>query len=537
MGIRISALAAALLAVIAAPALAQPAPKTAWFGVPTPPGITDGEALTYDAKANAFGMPAYIQRRIADPTGALKGDKMMRDVRTLVEFSRDRRKAGDKLWGRIAGLPGQRVAAEWTVARLKAAGLKDAHVQEYAVERPVWLPTAWEVRLSGLPQFGEGTRDVVLQSAFPTPQGATMAAPITAPLVFVGRGSAAELANIDVRGKIAVVNVVPNISLFGSRERGVAQELVKRGAVGVLNAVESPGNLQFYDGRYACGTGPCFLLGGDDGAFLESVIGKAAAAGQLANLKATLSLKSETRSGLTALNGVATIPGKSPETIIINSHVDAWFDGANDNADGMAVFLGLAEHFAKRHEQPAKTLVFMVSGGHHTGNGPAAFVKANPQIIANTVMIMNLEHLAQINIPQMSRLDPAVAGYGSGIWQATTAETSKKVSATDSTPAIFDLLARAARDFGVVTGYQSNEAPTGDLGGYRPTGKPTLQLISSEVYYHSSGDSPNTISAPGMERIADFYVFLIDEIAKMPKDRIARAGPPAAGRTAAANDD
>src|SRR6185437_15715960 len=133
----------------------------------------------------------------------------------------------------------------------------------------------------------------------------TLPAPVTAPLIFVGRGSAAELAHADVRGKIAVVNVVPDDSLYASREKGVARELGRRGAVGVINAVESPGNLLFYDPRYGCEAIPCYLLGGDDGAFLESVVGKAAAAGRA--VSARLDLAAELRPGLTAWNGVATL--------------------------------------------------------------------------------------------------------------------------------------------------------------------------------------------------------------------------------------
>jgi hypothetical protein len=319
-----------------------------------------------------------------------------------------------------------------------------------------------------------------------------------------------------------VVNVVPDDSLFASREKGVARALEKLGAVGVLNAVESPGNLLFYDNRYGCEAIPCYLVGGDDGAFLESVIGKSAAIGQ--PVTARLSLTSELRPNLPALNGVATIPGRSPEVVIVNAHADAWWDGADDNADGLAVMLGLAQYFAHRKQPPARTLVFMVSGGHHTANGAAAFIRAHPDLIARTVLVMNLEHLAQIAVAQGPRLDPAQSGYASGTWAASTTETVKQAGAVNAGPLVYELMGKASKRYGVVTSFNPEPNAPGDLGAYIRAGVPSAQLISSEVYYHSSGDTPSTISVPGLERAAAFYAGFIDDVAAAP--RAALKGPP-----------
>ena len=186
-------------------------------------------------------------------------------------------------------------------------------------------------------------------------------------------------------------------------------------------------------------------------------------------VRATLSVASENRANLTALNGVAIIPGKSPEMVIVNGHADSWFDGANDNADGLSVLVGLAEYYAKR-PKPDRTLLFMVSGGHHTGNGPAAFIAAHPEIMKETVLVMNLEHLAQIAVAQGPRLDPATNGYGSGVWVASTAETVKQVGAANTTPFVTELLGRAAKQYGLVTVYQPTQSVPGDLGAYVRTG-------------------------------------------------------------------
>jgi hypothetical protein len=506
----------------AALAAAGVAHAQAWFGVPTPGPVSPVDKPTFVAGAEAYGPAPFAGRPKEDAAGALKGERLLADVKTIVGFSLARRDAGDPLWGRISGLPGEAATVEWAVAQLKAAGLKDAHAETYVSERPLWLPKSWAVRLKA-----DGSPDVVLASAVPISAPTTKPLSASGPLVFAGRGSPAELANLDVKGKVAVVNVVPDDSLFASREKGVARELEKRGAIGVINAVESPGNLLFYDNRYGCEAVPCYLTGGDDGAFLEAVIGRASAAHR--TVTAELSTTSETRANLPALNGVAMIPGKSPEIVIVNAHADAWWTGANDNADGLAVLLGLARYYAHRKERPARTLLFMVSGGHHTANGAAAFIKAHPDLIARTVLVMNLEHLAQIAVAQAPRSDPAGrGGYEAGLWTASTTETVKQAGAVNATPYVWQLMGKASRRYGVVTSFQPTPSAPGDLGAYIRAGLPSAQLISSEVYYHSSGDAVPTISVPGLERAGAYYVGFIDDVAKAPKAMLK--GPPPAGR-------
>ena len=85
--------------------------------------------------------------------------------------------------------------------------------------------------------------------------------------------------------------------------------------------------------------------------------------------------------------------------IILDAHVDAWFDGAGDNADGLAVLVALARHFAKPENRPERTLVFVASAGHHSPgmNGPRNFIAANPDLAKRAVMMVNIEHVAQRN--------------------------------------------------------------------------------------------------------------------------------------------
>ena len=190
------------------------------------------------------------------------------------------------------------------------------------------------------------------------------------------------LEHIDVKGKIAVQLIMPQGHMLF--ERGAvdarSEELVKRGAAGVFNLVRLPGNelsRDFSD----CGN-PCFNIGGRDGWFLETLLDRAAKAGVGDRVRVRIDLQTETFRGLKATNAVAVIPGRGAETVVLNAHADAWFDGAGDNADGLAVLVGLARHFGKASAPPERTLVFVASAGHHTPgiNGPRSFVAANPEL-------------------------------------------------------------------------------------------------------------------------------------------------------------
>ena len=90
-----------------------------------------------------------------------------------------------------------------------------------------------------------------------------------------------------------------------------------------------------------------FNIGGRDGLFLESILDRAAQAGIADKIHARIDLQTQTYRGLKAINGVAIIRGASNDVIVLNAHVDGWFDGAGDNGDGLAVLIALARHFAK----------------------------------------------------------------------------------------------------------------------------------------------------------------------------------------------
>ena len=511
---------ALLLSCLAILPVSQPAPLAAqqaqWFGLQLPSGLSTPHEATIllgdDDKAAP--LPAVV------PTGEegwshLEGRHIRPYLERVVRFSIQSRERGDALWGRIAGMPALRDTARWVAGEFSAARLTDVNVDDFGVAEPLWIPTEWMVTVRG-----SGNPDIVLESAFPQRPSSGTDGTLTAPLVFVGTGSSADLANVNVDGKVAVVHKKPDPGLYHSRID--TTEIVARGAVAMIHVIELPGNMHSFDADGCAAAIPCFHVGGEDGFFLEAAIGAAAVAGH-PPLEVSLSLGVEERPNATAANAVGTVPGngRTDENIVINAHADGWFDGASDNADGLAVLVALAHHFGATPGVLDRDLVFVASAGHHSrgGNGPSAFVAAHPEITDRTALVINIEHVAQLNMS--TSLSRPQSGYRDLV--ADIVEFPKSAGVSNQAPLLVDLFSRAAARYGVNVYQQVGTGVPGDLGGYRSLGVPLAQFIYASPMYHTSGDVLDTISTPGLERAARFHAYVIAKAADAPLEQLQPA--------------
>ena len=522
----------ALLTGFSTPAQAQddegprrrPAPTSgtpAWFGLPLPPKQGAQPAVVAGKRG---------PRPLTLPPGEaaapeFEGRTMRADLEMLVEFarqSRSEREIGSgQLWGRIAGFSSGARTAKWAADQFRRAGIADVKLQSITQDPSAsfWLPLSWELRVLGDPAFGAGTSDIRLESAMPLSPTQLPDGTLTAPLVYVGNGSPAVLQHVDVKGKIAVQLVVPQAHMVFERERVVpqAQALIKRGAVAVFNIMRQPGNELARDFSN-CG-GPCVNIGGHDGHFLENVLERAAAAGVADKLRVTLTLKTETRKGLTADNTVAVIAGRaSDDVLVINAHYDGWFEGAGDNGDGMAVLLALARHFAKPENRPQRTLAFVASAGHHSPgiNGPRGFVAANPALAAKAILMLNLEHVAQRNFSPSRAVGPD--GYREAI--ADSGEAPITPGITNGSPFLNTLLDHGVQRYGVNFVSDRSTMQSGETGGYAALKGARLTIMQAPPLYHTTGETLDVISTPGLERVARFFAYFIKEVDKAQTSQI-----------------
>lgn len=494
----------------------------AWFGFRLPGPVTDPVRGPLESNPPLPPRPARFAPGPLDPF--LSGAEIRADVAHIVSFSHESRAVGDYLWGRVTGRPAFDRTLSWVEAKLRAAGLRDARPEYFAVTG-LHLPVAGEVRLLGDEAFGAGSRDIVLRSAMVGGDGPVNGT-LTAPLVYVGQGLEADLAGRELAGKIAVLVSTPLPSLYSAVPARRIGAAMAAGAAGVIEIVVQPGNLQNFDrDRHGCGKRLCFTLGGEDGYFLQNVLGAAARAGK--TVSATLSARSETLNPRLA-NVVATVAGKSARTIIVIAHADGWFGGSDDNATGLAVMLALARHFAQG-PKPERTLVFVASAGHHsaTVNGPRAFREAHQNdYIANADLVINLEHPAQSDLMR-SYLYREATNFTSPSVMAS-GDLAKQVAVSNEAPILIDLWRQGVLCFGLDVQRTVDRALPGDLNALADLDAlPRTQMIASGGLYHTSGDDVWSVSEPALERAARFHAYLIAAADRASADQLRGATVPA----------
>ena len=517
------------LTLIASAALAQSAREASadlsqpWFGVHLPPGFAAEPAVRVGKREPRAAVAPNEEAAFTELSGAM----IRKDLERIVAFSQESRSSREigsgQLWGRVSGFASSAKTVDWAVAQLRDAGISRVESQTLAqdAKASLWLPHSWEVRLLGDPALGAGSQDVVLESALPIPPSSIQNGELTAPLVFVGTANPSLVEHLDVQGRIAVQITIPQGHMLFERAAVTsrAQALMKRGAVAVLNLVRLPGNERSRDFSN-CG-GPCFNLGGRDGLFLETVLDRAADAGLNGQVRARLRLQSQSHTELTARNGIAVIPGSgdNSESIVIDAHADAWFEGAGDNADGLAVMLALARHFAKPEHRLQRTLVFIVSAGHHTPglNGPRAFVQANPQLAKNAVLVMNIEHVAQRNFSPARTV--AADGYRHAV--ADSGEAPIVIGVTNRSARLNAIIDTGAARYGTNLVSEHSAMQSGETGGFEAIAAPKITIMQAPPLYHTTGEVLDVISTPGLERMARFLAYFLKQTDALSRDAMS----------------
>jgi len=525
--------------LIAAATVAQ-TPATPWFGLPAPGPVT---GLPVDfSRLDLPRIPAPSARVAAD----LTSEKLMGYLRDYVKFSYASRDAGDRLWGRMAGSPQTAAAVAYVAQALRSAGLT---VSEQSVPFTRYNhPLDWSVHLLGDPTSGPASSPVELASAFPMPVAGATPTPadqgeidasgtksVSGPLVFAGDGSATSLSMVNATGKIAVVVIEPAPTAFYSETvRQASQLLAKAGAVGLLAIYNMPGNMQLMLGGCPAKL-LCFTLGGEDGSFLRSVIERAAAAGTLERLRVELRITRQAATQLQARVLMATIPGREKgENIVVSAHSDAYFEGANDNASGVAALIALARHYA-HGRKPRHDLVFFLSPGHHSAtNGTAALMNFDPELPKRNLVLLNLEHIGQAGVYRSymksttDRYGRRSAAYVPTNWDSQGREVTLSPDSAALRSAWNDAAARNA----FTTPAVINGPAIAEPAPFVAAGGTGVQNVETSVWFHTTGDTVAAIAPEAMQRAALFYRDFIDNVDKLSRSQIRpiEVGPATTGR-------
>ncbi|WP_129713601.1 M20/M25/M40 family metallo-hydrolase [Pedobacter sp. SYP-B3415] len=105
---------------------------------------------------------------------------------------------------------------------------------------------------------------------------------------------------------------------------------------------------------------------------------------------------------ITGKNVIGYIPGKTAAAIVISAHYDHLgvrdnkiFNGADDNASGVAALLKFAAHYAKSKNKPEHTLIFAAFDAEEMGlQGAKAFVANAPVPLDQVLMNINMDMIS-----------------------------------------------------------------------------------------------------------------------------------------------
>jgi len=320
-------------------------------------------------------------------------------------------------------------------------------------------------------------------------------------LVWAGEGTTADFAGRDVRGKAVLIQDIPlpgDIRHSAQMDRVVERAFEKgAAAVGLMFGISD----NFAIWQDTAGR-PGFNVGFQDGKVLRDLIGQ----GQ--PVKVRFAMTSEMKSGLKTAAVLGTLPGTTDEDITIFAHMDGFFRASLDNASGLAVMIGLLEHYAKVPQaERRRNIRFVGSAGHHGGPGTRWFHDNKDTALAKTALAINLEHVAAVRTK-----------YWGNTLRMTTAVAPMRWWVWGSKP-LMDATIAAFNRFNVGVTADMDPGASGEMG-QMARDVPSIQVITSPEIKHTEQDTPEWVPSAGLEEIARAYAKIIDEVNRLDRKQL-----------------
>jgi len=474
-------------------------------------GLMGGGALAAQVADNPNRPPQeaeYLWWRLP-PSEAryerIDGYRIKSHVEEISAIARRSRDEGNQYWGIIAGQPAHDRLREWIGAQFRRVGLEGVHDQIYDLD-PQWVPASWELSVTA------AGRTVQLESANVPYEGVgTPPEGLDLEPVWLGLGAESDFIGRDVRGKAAFVIALPRPTARGHSGHPGARRAVERGAAAIVWVFGIQGNPQVQP-MGASYPVPAFMVGLHDGDLVEGMIGS----GQ----NPRLHMRADVRhvAGLRSGDVYGVLPGTTDENIVIVAHFDAFFQGALDNASGVAGMVALAEYFAAVPQaERRRNIIFAGICCHHEvpglgGSLTGSFwmVEAMRAELDKTAVVINMEHLSQTQTYAASPGSRGYAGPDGLVYSNTVSARRWFASGTDR---FRNMVRQTWRDFGVATYAAPEVNPGGELGAFPPLA-PSLHIID-HTFYHTSMDTPELVPASGLQNTVQAFAKIIDEVNRM----------------------
>ncbi|MBU1324008.1 MAG: M28 family peptidase [Alphaproteobacteria bacterium] len=340
----------------------------------------------------------------------------------------------DAMEGRRVGTPGYDRAAAWVVGEMEALGLKPGGVDGGWYQPIRFLEQTVHLGASSAElTVGGATRALTLPADAVVGGGRTLPATIDAELIFVGYGlhipseDYSDLDGVDLTGKIAVFingapTGLPSLTLTHARAQRTAG-LMSRGAVGTISLVPPQADpTGTWAGVTRGAARPGFFPDTGERPFAEIVLHPDHGAGLFAGAPKSLDqIVADARAGapqtsfpldarlsgrfvatsttVVSPNVIGVLPGSDPELadeyVVMTSHLDGYgigepvngdaiYNGALDNASGVAAQLDIAEQLIAA--KPRRSILFVIVTAEERGLlGSRAFV-ANPTVPRESIV-------------------------------------------------------------------------------------------------------------------------------------------------------
>jgi len=384
--------------------------------------------------------------------------------------------ASDKLEGRNTGSEGHRKAAQFVAAQFERDGLKPAGEQGYI--QPVKFNTlqldesksSLTLERNGKPiPLTLGEDAIIGTRVDPAPS-------VEAGLVFVGYGLRApeskydDFAGLDTKGKIAVYiaggpSSMPSALAAHYQSAGQRWANLKSagmvGAIAIQNphhmdipwprtasnrfqmtmSLSAPGMDETAGEQIAVTWNPAHAneLFEGSGHTFDELVEIAESGKQLPRFALTPKLKAKTalqRGQVESQNIVAIYPGSDPnlknEYVVMSAHVDhlgvgkpingdSIFNGAMDNASGVAAVLTVADHFHDAKVKTKRSVMFVVVTGEEKGLLGSRYYATHPTVPARSIV-------ADINTDMFLPLYPLKLLTVYGLEESTLGDDARAVA-------------------------------------------------------------------------------------------------------------
>ena len=436
--------------------------------------------------------------------------------------------------GRRSGTPGGDVAARQLADWLQAAGLRPGGDGETFFQSFVLAAGARIAAGTTLRTLGTAAHTLEVGRDW-TPHGGSLRDGVEGEVVFVGYGISApatgydDWAAVDARGRIAVAleGAPPHLAgvgatrlekLIAARRAGASALLIVADRLPTLAATATA--VRLVSGTLTPAAADAVLApsGATTAGLAQALAERRAPASVAAGVRVELRVALEA-ADRTAVNVIGVLPGRDParagEAIVIGAHYDhlgvvggTLYSGADDNASGTAVVVGLARAFAAAGPLD-RTLVFALFGAEEIGLvGSGHYVRRPAVPIDRTVAMLNFDMVGRLGDARLT------------------------VGGVDSGRGLRDVVADAARALSV--GVTLRDSPFGpsDHSRFYDAGAPVLFFhTGSHADYHRPGDTADKLDTTGMARVASLGARIAERLAAGDRPAyVALTRPPARAR-------